>query len=101
MMGTGIAGVASKYEGEGIKIYNDSNLIQEWEFIYDPAKDKANNPAGTATGQMNPNQQQQNQQNQSTSGPNSGFGGGANTGPPTQGGFGSQPPMPFNPPRQQ
>ena len=46
-MGSGIAGVASKYEGEGIKIYQDSNLIQEWEFIYDPAKDKANKIAPT------------------------------------------------------
>ena len=47
VMGSGIAGVASKYEGEGIKIYQDSNLIQEWEFIYDPAKDKANKIAPT------------------------------------------------------
>jgi type II secretory pathway pseudopilin PulG len=99
IMGTGIAGVASKYEGEGIKIYNDSNLIQEWEFIYDPAKDKANNPAGAVQGQLSPNQQQ----NQSPFG-GTPFGGSSTPTqqPPTQGGFGQQqPPMPFNPPRQQ
>ena len=107
VMGTGIAGVASKYEGEGIKIYNDSNLIQEWEFIYDPAKDKANNPAAAVSGQMNPNQQP-NQQNQPGFGTNNSFGGGGGSQPqpPTQGGFGSSgggfgtpPPAPFNPTR--
>lgn len=82
VMGAGIAGVASKYEGEGIKIYNESNLIQEWEFIYDPAKDKALNPAAATPGQSNANQQQ-NQQNQSP------FGGNNSSPSSGQGGFGS------------
>ena len=39
-IGGGIAGVASTGEGEGVKVYNDRTLYQEWEFIYDPAKAK-------------------------------------------------------------
>lgn len=31
----GIAGVASKYEGEGIKLINDRSRIDEWEFLFD------------------------------------------------------------------
>ena len=38
--GGGIAGVASKAEGEGVKVYNDRTLYQEWEFVFDPAKQK-------------------------------------------------------------
>jgi type II secretory pathway pseudopilin PulG len=38
--GGGIAGVASTAEGEGVKVYNDRTLYQEWEFIYDPSKQK-------------------------------------------------------------
>jgi hypothetical protein len=38
-IGAGIAGVASKSEGEGIKIYHDHTKYKEWEFIYDPRKD--------------------------------------------------------------
>ena len=34
--GAGIAGVASKYEALGIKIYKDHAKYNEWEFIYDP-----------------------------------------------------------------
>jgi hypothetical protein len=33
--GTAIAGVASKYEGSGIKIINDHKKYKEWEFVYD------------------------------------------------------------------
>jgi hypothetical protein len=36
---TGIAGVASKYEGEGIKRINERSRIDEWEFVYDYRKD--------------------------------------------------------------
>jgi hypothetical protein len=39
--GGGIAGVATKYKGPSIKIYNDRQKYQEWEFVYDPKKDKA------------------------------------------------------------
>lgn len=31
----GILGVASKYEGEGIKVINDRTRIEEWEFLFD------------------------------------------------------------------
>ncbi len=34
--GAGIAGVASKYEATGIRIYKDHAKYNEWEFIYDP-----------------------------------------------------------------
>ncbi len=95
MMGaSGIAGVASKYEGESIKIYNDSSQIKEWEFIYDPSKDKSNSANPAAAAQMNQQQNQQNQ-NQSGFGSNSGssFGNTNNTmGPqPQQSGFGNPP----------
>ena len=65
--GGGIAGVASTAEGEGVKVYNDRTLYQEWEFIFDPAKQKQiPNPnaigvGGTPAGNMNspqPGQQQ-------------------------------------------
>jgi hypothetical protein len=38
-IGGGIAGVASKLEQEGIKIYNDHTAYNEWEFVYDSTKD--------------------------------------------------------------
>jgi len=37
--GAGIAGVASKYEAQGIKIYKDHAKYNEWEFIYDPRQE--------------------------------------------------------------
>ncbi len=33
--GAGIAGVASKSEAAGIKLYKDHSKYKEWEFIYD------------------------------------------------------------------
>jgi hypothetical protein len=39
-IGGGIAGVATTAEGEGVKVYNDRTLYQEWEFIFDPQKQK-------------------------------------------------------------
>jgi hypothetical protein len=53
---TGIAGFASKKEGKGIKLINERERIEEWEFIYDPAKDKGGRP--------NTNMQTQQQQGQ-------------------------------------
>ncbi|MSV28833.1 MAG: hypothetical protein EXQ52_08810 [Bryobacterales bacterium] len=58
-IGAGIAGVASLSEQTGIKIYNERDKYNEWEFIYDFSKDKAmvgaaagvpaiGTPAGTA-----------------------------------------------------
>lgn len=39
-IGGGIAGVASTAEIEAIKIYNEREKYDEWEFVYDPKKDK-------------------------------------------------------------
>jgi type II secretory pathway pseudopilin PulG len=58
-IGGGIAGVATTAEGEGVKVYNDRSLYQEWEFIFDPAKQKrlpnpnATGAGGTPAGSMN------------------------------------------------
>jgi type II secretory pathway pseudopilin PulG len=107
--GGGIAGVASKKEGKGIKIINERERIEEWEFIYDWGKDRGGRPGTNSQGQnqmpggMNPAQgmgmgmgmgggQQQ---------PGSGFGRGGDRGgqqrPPGGGGFGQQ--QPFGRPR--
>ena len=40
-IGGGIAGVASKLEQDGIKIYNDQKSYNKWEFVYDITKDPA------------------------------------------------------------
>jgi type II secretory pathway pseudopilin PulG len=50
-LGGGIAGVASKYEAEGIKVYNEKTAYDEWEFIYDPKNDRALG-GGVGTGMM-------------------------------------------------
>jgi hypothetical protein len=39
-IGGGIAGVASKAEGDSIMIYHDHQDYSEWEFIFDPTKQK-------------------------------------------------------------
>jgi len=52
-IGGGIAGVASKREQEGIKIYKDKTKYNEWEFVYDISKDQSR------TGAAAPGQQQQ------------------------------------------
>jgi type II secretory pathway pseudopilin PulG len=39
MLGAGIAGVASKYKGESIRVYKEKSKYQEWEFLYDPRTD--------------------------------------------------------------
>jgi len=38
-LGAGIAGVASKKEATGIKVYNERTRYDEWEFLYDQSKD--------------------------------------------------------------
>lgn len=48
----GIAGVASKQAGKGIKVYNERSKYREWEFVFDPRKDLVTNKA--ALGQQNP-----------------------------------------------
>jgi hypothetical protein len=50
-IGAGIAGVASKYEGEGIKVINDKKKYKEWEFVYDFKNDRSR--AGVLPGQTN------------------------------------------------
>ena len=45
-IGGGIAGVASKIEREGIKLYRDHKSYHEWEFVYDLAQDKSRAGAG-------------------------------------------------------
>ena len=37
-IGGGIAGIASKYEAEGIMVINDRTAINEWEYIFDFTK---------------------------------------------------------------
>ena len=39
VVGGGIAGVASKREQEGIKLYKEKKKYNEWEFVYDITKD--------------------------------------------------------------
>jgi hypothetical protein len=41
-IGGGIAGVATKFESDSIKIYNERQKYQEWEFVYDYRKDRMN-----------------------------------------------------------
>ena len=55
-LGAGIAGVASKKEATGIKIYNERTRYDEWEFLYDPSKDvpKGMQQAGGAQGTNQP-----------------------------------------------
>ena len=52
-MGAGIAGVGvpADYKGEGILIIKERSKYREWEFIYDPQKDKQiPNPNATGAG---------------------------------------------------
>ncbi len=75
----GIAGVASKAEGEGIKRYNDRSKYSEWEFIYDLSKDLSRAGGGQTLPQ--PGQMPQNGIN-----PQGSF-----NSSPQSSGFGSQP----------
>jgi hypothetical protein len=54
-IGAGIAGVASKYEAEGIKLINERSMYNEWEFLYDARRD-----AQVAAGSVNMNTQANN-----------------------------------------
>ncbi len=59
-IGGGIAGVASKREQEGIKVYRDKTKYNEWEFVYDITKDQSR------TGGVPAQQQQQAQHGNSS-----------------------------------
>jgi hypothetical protein len=56
----GIAGVASKVEERGVKVYNERELYNEWEFVYDYRQDAslAGIPGAGAggAGNLNPGQ---------------------------------------------
>ena len=74
MIGPGIAGVASTLERKGIKIYNEKEKYNEWEFIYDLTKD-TKGTAQTAGIAGAPGQgTQAQQQGQQTQGTQTGFG---------------------------
>jgi hypothetical protein len=50
IMGGGLAGVASTTESGSIMVYNDRQKYNEWEFVYDPAKERPlPNPNGGGT----------------------------------------------------
>jgi hypothetical protein len=51
-MGEGIAGVATKADGEGIKVYNEKSKYKEWEFLYDPRQDKSPQTAQGGQGNL-------------------------------------------------
>ena len=51
IVGGGIAGVASKFEAEGIMVINDRTAINEWEYIFNISKYlKPGNPLGGGPG---------------------------------------------------
>jgi hypothetical protein len=59
MIGGGIAGVASKADGDSIMVYHDHSNYSEWEFIFDPTKQRypppnpvSSNPIGTPASQL-------------------------------------------------
>lgn len=90
-LGGGIAGVASKYDAEGIKIYNEKTNYKEWEFVYDPAKD-LKKAMGQVPGQVPGMPGQVPTGFPGQPGQGTGFGGGQPTGIGGQpGGFGGQP----------
>ena len=54
-IGGGIAGVASKYEAEGIMVINDRTAINEWEYIFDQTKYRPPpNPVSGSVGTAQP-----------------------------------------------
>jgi len=58
-LGGGIAGVASKYEAEGIMVINNRTAINEWEYIFDATKyrvppNPVSGTVGTPQAPMNP-----------------------------------------------
>ena len=103
VLGSGIAGVASKIDAEGIKIYAERTNYKEWEFIYDQSQDKsaqlsAQGQAQAGQGLQGPGQGQgqprpgQGQVNPSGAAGFGGFGGAIGPGQPGQ--------QPVQPPTQ-
>jgi hypothetical protein len=88
-IGGGIAGVASKKEALGIKLYAERQNYNEWEFLYDPRNDRSRAlAAGVMGGQATPGQGAPGQQGQSGLGQGT-FGGQSSFGQSTFGGQGS------------
>lgn len=85
-LGPGIAGVASKHEAPAIKIYNEQQEYDKWEFIYDVRKDKRVQQQLAAAGGAQPGQQPGQQIGTPMGGPGTGInqgqmpGGGMNQG---------------------
>jgi hypothetical protein len=50
-IGGGIAGVATKLEQDGIKVYHDRTAYNEWEFVYDITKDTSRGGGAQQQGQ--------------------------------------------------
>jgi len=109
--GGGIAGVASKHEGKGIKLVNERDRIEEWEFIYDYGKDRGGrpntntqsqqgNPGGMNPGGMNPGGMNP-AQGSGFGGNSGGFGGNSGGFGGNSGGFGNQQPSQPNPGQKQ
>jgi type II secretory pathway pseudopilin PulG len=76
-IGGGIAGIASTVEREGIKVYNDKEKYNEWEFLYDLTQDKPRQAGGGVVGLPGQNLPGQNQPGQNQ-------GAGAGQQPPQQ-----------------
>ncbi|MFN7935367.1 MAG: hypothetical protein U0R19_18705 [Bryobacteraceae bacterium] len=55
-IGGGVAGVASKFEAEGIKIFGEKTKYNEWEFLYDFQRDDGRGGAGSSAGSTAGNQ---------------------------------------------
>jgi hypothetical protein len=94
-MGPGMAGIASKYEGASIRVYNERKKYQEWEFVYDASKDPALNPqmnqqqgAGLKNSVTNPGFGSFNSNNNSSNS-SSNFGSGSSFGSGSGSSFGS------------
>jgi hypothetical protein len=50
----GIAGVASKYEGTGIKVYREKSKYDEWEFVFDLRNAQQGNNPNTPNNPLGP-----------------------------------------------
>jgi hypothetical protein len=111
-MAGGMAGVASKMDSDSLMVYNDQTNYKQWEFVYDPTKDRPRQdprtmlvgnqmgtPSNSAPGSTTPSAQQPGAFNQSgqsgatgqatsnnQTGTNGQTGTSTNTGGATQGG---------------
>jgi hypothetical protein len=110
VVGGGMAGVASKMDSEGLMVYNDRTNYKEWEFIYDPTKDRPRQdpramlvgnqmgtPSNTAAGNTTPSSQPAAFNQPAQTGTNALTGPGAPTGTSGQTGTNGQAGTPANP----